>query len=115
MLYHSEIGFPAKFYKKWPEKMMINLYHSSHAVKAANNDRYGKISLPNMLEVNRSDIFELELDQRGQVIKFCIRKEYNSEYDLCLAISADFTIKTCWLNSRQDNHKTLDAGKYDRP
>lgn len=115
MLYHYTKGFP----------MTVNLpssipvIYSNHAVQAAQTDRYGHIRLDEVIETKYAKVVELETDDRtGAPIKVLIRMPYEGNLDVCVAISLQavkagkFLVKTLWLNSKDDQHKTLNSNAY---
>ncbi len=82
---------------------------------AQKTDRYGEFEYPKFIKVCPESVIEVETDSNGKIIKILVRLEYNDKFDLCLAIipiEKQARIKTGWLNSRSDNHRTLDITKY---
>lgn len=110
-LYHAELGLPL------PETSFklgtVGLNYSAHAKEAAQTDRYGYISLPATLDTNRSKLIEVEV-LGGRIVKLVYRTRYNKEYDLVLAIALGGRVKTVWLNSVNDLHKTLNSKVYSK-
>jgi len=49
----------------------------------------------------------------GAILKACYRVEYK-EYDFILVLSADKTIVTIYVNSKNDSHDTLNKNLYSR-
>lgn len=87
--------------------------YTIHAFDSAENDRYGVILLPATINLSKAVIFEIEIGKNDTIEKVCIRMSYNKDYDLCMAIIPDgLVVKTVWLNSVEDSHRTLDTGKY---
>lgn len=113
-LYHRDIGFPDRL--SLP-KHRLQLRYSTHARKAAQDDRYGPITnLPTSLPVLRSSIVEAEVDQQG-TSKLVVRVPYSEGLDLVLVIIPDGAgalVKTVWLNRSDDAHHTLRVGRYAR-
>lgn len=109
-LYHSSLpNFPVL---NIADKM-VKLNPTCHAIEAAYNDRYGIIDIPEKINLSKVKIFEIEVDDIGNLIKVCIRMKYNDDYDLCMPILIKgLKIKTVWLNSVNDRHNTLDRSKY---
>lgn len=113
MLYHKELGFPEKL--QFKSEYALHLKYTQHAKRASQSDRYGKIELPKYLIFNRHDIIEVETDDNKIIKKVVVRTKYNKKYDLCLAILLENNIvKTVWLNSVEDKHKTLNKSKYEK-
>jgi len=111
-LYHKFLGFPEN--TNLPNGF-INLKYSKHATFAAMTDRYGHINLPSDISIKESNIIEIEI-VKSNIIKYVYRTKYNKEYDLILVIMpGNNLVKTVWLNSVYDKHKTLNEAKYVRP
>lgn len=106
MLYHYKIGLP-----KLRLKGMLKLHYSAHAKRAACNDRYGYIQLPTCLNIGNELLIELEV-LNNAVAKLVFRVPYSNAYDLCIVVQPDGFVRTVWLNSIHDTHKTLNAQKY---
>lgn len=113
-LYHKNIGFPKTL--KIDEHYSLNLNLSFHAKEACFNDRYGRIIVKSCISFDRRDIIEIESFDNKTPTKFLIRIKYDNQTDISLAIQLDSnTIKTVWLNDKNDNHNTLNRNKYDKP
>lgn len=114
MLFHRDIFIPAGVKNCLPIGR-YNLLASNHAKQAATNDRYGSITIPEVITINVADIFEVEVIG-NRVTKFVVRTSYNAKHDICVVIVPvtpyEGRVKTVWLNSKSDNHKTLDKNKY---
>jgi len=112
-LFHKELGLPPEVDKL--EGRTFNLRYSRHAQTACVSDRYGIIKPPMLLPVRRDQIVEAELFN-GWVLKATVRIPYNAVYDLVLVIMperyGEAFVKTCWLNRKDDTHRTLDRSKY---
>src|ERR1044071_9736440 len=112
-LYHKEIGLPADapkaFIGTWRPK------YTRHAQLEAIKDRNGIIRPLRTLTVSLSEIIEVEIFQ-GQPIKAVVRVPYDKTNDIVLAICRPSdgvaTVKTQWLNNRNDTHKTLRREAY---
>lgn len=113
MLYHVELGFPASL--KIRDQYSFNLTYGTHAIRAAQTDRYGSMKLPERVVIPRNYIVEIETRDDVEVDKivFRIPYEYREDLDLCLVVipSTQF-VKTVWFNKDTDTHKTLDKEKY---
>lgn len=112
-LYHKEVFWPKGKFSALQGRT-LPLRYAMHALRAALNDRYGVIQLPKEFVFDEARAFEMELS--GQwVTKFAVRLPYNASHDLVLVVIPDgseFFVKTVWLNSNSDAHKTLDRSKY---
>lgn len=110
-LFHFEIGFPKGLNTRLGT---LKLYYTKHAFRAARNDRYGRILLPDTLNTDKAKAIEVELTGR-YVTKIVYRVGYNKNHDLVLVVGENNRVYTVWLNEKYDTHKTLDRTKYDRP
>lgn len=110
-LYHSSIHIPAQILEALPTGA-IKLNYSFHAIQSSKNDRYGNFSLPTSIEISNKDIVEVEVFN-NKPVKMVVRKSFTSSHDLVLVVLPESGfVKTTWLNSRFDNHRTLDRSKY---
>lgn len=112
MLYHYSIGFPdvERF------RGIMKLEYSYHALNASNDDKYGMITLPNILDLldTSTRLIEMEVTN-GIMCKGVYRVKYDKRYDLVLIVLRNGRVKTLWLNSVSDKHVTLDCSKYCTP
>jgi hypothetical protein len=112
-LYHFKLGLPADARTRFG---MLNLSYTGHAIFAAANDLFGAISLPIRLDTRTAEVIEVETGPLGVTVKVVYRISHCSKYDLCLAvIPQSGVVKTVWLNSKTDTHKTLQEWRYSRP
>lgn len=105
-LYHYKLGLPQV---KLPET--VPLKYGSHAKSALNSDRYGLIKAPNALTLNACKVIEMEL-LNGRITKLVVRTKHCAKFDLVLVVNPDGFVRTVWLNSVADTHKSLDRSKY---
>jgi len=63
------------------------------------------------LKLDYNDIFEYYADDTG-IKKVVFKIDYKGLFDLCLVISGSKKIITIYINSKNDNHDTLDRGLY---
>lgn len=110
-LYHFELGFPKGLKTKFG---VVPVTYTRHAKQASMNDRYGRIDLPKTINTSKAKAIEVEI-KKGAVTKIVYRTKYNTECDLIMVMSRDCSIRTVWLNKREDKHTTLDESKYVRP
>jgi antitoxin component of MazEF toxin-antitoxin module len=111
MLFHRDVGFPKNV------QMMtgvLNLRYSQHALRAAREDRYGIMELPETLDVTNGKPVEIEVED-GRVVKSVYRASYDDEIDMVIVVQPDGFVKTVWFNMKTDKHKTLDRSKYTKP
>lgn len=89
------------------------LTYSNHALKAANNDRYGNVKLPQSIGLANGYIFEVETQDKT-IAKLAIRYPLKGGLDITFVLLYNSGIvKTVWLNKRSDVHKTLKRSKYE--
>lgn len=110
--YHKDLGLPKNIKTNWG---IMRLVYTPHALRAAENDRYGQITLPEIFDTSKAEVIEIEVDQDGCVAKILYRVSHCNMYDLCIAL-VPYTrrVKTVWLNCRYDKHHSLDESKYRR-
>jgi hypothetical protein len=114
--YHKEIGF-----KHVKELMEATSKLNSEGVwkftnhgleKALNRVNSAKIwrFLP-QIQLSFADIFEYYAEE-SNILKVCYRVAFTALQDLCLVVTPDKTIITCYLNDKGDNHKGLNKKLY---
>lgn len=111
--YHQEIGFPA-----WAEARLQNLLdgfdvlrYSTHAKYETIRDRYHIVPVIKKSDLRVEDVFEIEVEGNC-IVKAVFRISGKGGYDNCYAVTGDGIVKTCWTNTKEDSHKTLDKGAY---
>jgi hypothetical protein len=111
-LYHSDIRLPEGF--RLPVQT-VALDWTRHARQAAINDRYGTIPFWDTLDLGETEVIEVGLTGR-KVEKVVLRTRLDNHYDVIYVLipngSRPWTVKTVWLNSRRDLHRTLDRSRY---
>lgn len=111
MLYHTDIYLPVGLNDYLGNYRLV---YTRHAQLECIKDRYKVIIPPKEVTITMSNIIEVEKEGE-EVKKILIRVKYDNDFDLMLAIIPTGiigTVKTVWLNSVKDNHKTLDRSKY---
>jgi hypothetical protein len=112
-LYHYQLGIPREFRTDFGQ---LFLDYSFHARKAAKTDRYGEISLPEVLDTSAAMVIEVEGGLYDEETKVVYRLPHDDEFDLVMAVIPQRAfVKTVWLNRKSDGHGTLDESKYCRP
>jgi hypothetical protein len=109
-LFHYQVGLP---YQPALGNYMY-LRYSRHACNAAKDDRYGSISLPDVIVPDKYLLIEMEV-RNGQLCKVVLRGTYcaRRQLDIVLVINpTTCNVITCWLNKSSDAHSTLQRGKY---
>lgn len=111
-LYHFEIGLP----KNLTFKPVIGLIPSGHADKARFDDPRGVIILPKHFLPGVANVIEVETDAFGNLVKILARQKHDSRNDVVYAfLVGSKVIKTAWLQTSTDLHRTLDRSHYDIP
>jgi hypothetical protein len=110
--FHKDVFLPERLANLAAQ--FYNLKYTKHARQACLSDRYGVITPPFHVDLKPNQIIEAYLC--GKTIeKITVRVDYNSDFDLVMVLiplQGKATVKTCWLNSRNDTHKTLDASVF---
>lgn len=117
-LYHKEIYWHSCFDNQAHNFLMGELALSRHLKDAIYNDvrankRFSKGTILKSRKRLSNEIykpFEV-LVENGVVVKAVYRINHNKHNDICLVVR-DGLIITAWLNSKCDEHKTLDKNKY---
>lgn len=113
MLYHAEVYLPDNIKSMLPHGPK-SVVHTQHAKDAARHDRYGYVSLPDVIDFDSLNIFEVEICGKT-LCKVVGRKSLDNLHDICYVIGIDgrrHFIKTVWLNLKTDKHRTLNRSKY---
>lgn len=110
-LYHVEVGFPA-WYRQPTGTIRPNYGH--HSRFEAQVDRYGKVQLPETLDLSACKVIEIGVEN-GRVAKTLFRTRLDERRDICIVITDTGFVKTVWVNLRTDRHKTLDRSRYTVP
>lgn len=93
---------------------MVELSYSKHALRAANDDRYGQIPLTPVLNLAHCQTIEVGTEGR-RVRKVVVRTELDDDNDVVFVLipgPAKWFVKTVWINRKTDSHKTLDRSRY---
>lgn len=109
MKYHKDIYLPEIARNL---EFVCLLDYTPHALREAQNDRYGAIKLPKVFDTRQAEMIDVTLD--GETITRALyRMDYDEGRDLCLVIEPN-TRKgiTVWLNEKTDTHATLDKTRY---
>lgn len=109
-LYHTELGLPAGFIKPTGK---VQLRWTSHARQAAQSDRYGDIPMRDSMTLDWYDVVEVGM-RNGQTSKIVFRGGMDKDNDIVIVLIPGkvWTVKTAWINRKNDAHKTLDRSKY---
>lgn len=112
MLFHKDIRLP----KNWRlPNVQVDLAWTQHAYRAAADDRYGLIEPYPVLDLSYCETIEVELDG-CKVLKLVLRAQWDDDHDVVYVVipngSKPWTVKTVWMNERNDTHRTLDRSRY---
>lgn len=50
--------------------------------------------------------------RNGRVFKYAVRLPLDADKDITVVVGANNVVRTAWINSRKDQHRTLDISKY---
>lgn len=107
--FHRDVYMPA--YIKLPS-LNVKLNYSHHAKKESVSDRYGKLNLPEAINLAAFDVIEATVEN-GEVVKLLLRGTYDNLKDMCLVIIPQkMFVKTVWFNLKSDKHRTLNKSRY---
>jgi len=111
-LYHADIRLPEGFVSPTAR---VRLRWTEHANRARRDDRYGEIPSFTSLPLANFKVIEIGVENR-RVVKMLVRGHYTKNLDICFVLipGAVWTVKTVWMNERNDTHRTLDRSKYMR-
>ena len=131
MLYHIEIYMPSVI-KAGAAKLMSKAYRArfSRHLKdwlSGNNDesslrRYKHRCTESdiraaLLRISRvkPEPFEVEIDNDGNVIKYAVRQPLDNDNDITVVVDVRGVVRTAWVNSNEDIHRTLNPANYASP
>ena len=109
-LYHVELGFPSDVVLM---SGILDLTYSKHAIRASYDDRYGMMTLPDVLDIKFAKIIEIEVEN-SKVVKSVYRSKYDKVLDIIIVVNYDGLVRTVWFNKSSDRHQTLDVSKYTK-
>jgi len=109
-LYHVELGLPPGFALPGDR---VNLRWTNHAEHARTSDRYGVIPKVSTLPLSVFSVIEVGMEGR-RVAKVVVRGSLNKTQDAIFVLipGSEWTVKTVWINEKNDQHKTLDRSRY---
>ena len=117
--YHKKIYFPKEDLKELENlNNILNNKRFSYSKHCLENLKYRALDMENLLkyisdiELKSDWIFEYYKSQYG-IEKACYRLPY-SLYDVILVISNNKNIITIYINSKEDNHNTLNSRLYQK-
>lgn len=112
-LFHKDVFAPVRLFQS-PGR--VSLRYSTHALKAAVEDRYGDLTsyLPDYIDFDTAEIVEVEVCN-GRIVKRVVRVAVTADLALVLAVQSDGLVRTVWANLHSDTHATLHKGKFVKP
>ena len=119
-LYHKDVFMTKEMIAQCPQLYSGKLEETKHFIKRCNGltekyvfsqERFEEIIQE--IRNTKPDPFEVETDKSGKVVKCCIRMPFDDYRDICIVFREN-VIVTCWFNSINDNHLTLDTSKYNK-
>lgn len=114
-LYHKDIGFPSNLTLPKTFNNVTRVRYSQHAKDEASHDRYGDITLPNIIDFRKGETIEIGVRDK-EITKIVIRFPHDKEKDIVMVVNpSDGFVRTVWFNMKNDTHNTLDKSKYARP
>lgn len=123
-LYHREIGIPADAARAWVAPEFLQMVYSEHALRASEDDRYGRVPLYREMAFAPEELVEVEY-RDGKPVKAVFRTPLEdiagkcSPFDLVIVMlppeGGKVFVKTVWYNLRTDAHRTLRRYLYQQP
>lgn len=119
MLYHKDVYWESYFDEKalslvndrYSEHLLECLLFAPNKQHAINTHTLNRI-IDNIKNKNiRYNIYEVETDKFGNVVKAVFRTSYNDKMDISIVFSCRCVV-TAWLNDKRDTHNTLDNSRY---
>lgn len=93
----------------------VRLLWTKHADHARTNDRYGDIPKVESIPLQSFQPIEVGVEN-GRVVKIVCRGHWTTTLDVVFVLipttRSSMTVKTVWVNERNDTHKTLDRSRY---
>jgi len=116
--FHKKVYFPEedrKLLRSFSER--LNELDWKYTAHTLDNLSWRTINLEEVLlyirdlKFNSEDVFEY-YKENGKVFKSCYRINYKDALDIILIISNEKLLVTVYLNSKSDNHDTLNRQLY---
>lgn len=125
MLFHKDVFLKQTHYKKCHSMLMHRKYcYGEHANQALLDDGITNEDFENVLyDIQTRQLrYELiEVEENNYIEKFVIRVQFNDDEDMCIVFGNCYDkenkepylfIRTIFMNSHTDQHKSLDRSKY---
>lgn len=107
-VYHKDVGgIPANVPLPRPG---LALRYSQHSMERVRGKQLG-VSLPARLP-SSFEVVEAVVIADDYPLQWTVRCWASSQDDLVLVVRPDGTVKTAWLNAREDTHRTLRVERY---
>lgn len=112
-LYHKDIRLPANF--RGLPAASVDLKWTRHATEARSNDRYGYVPAWERINLREAEVIEVDISS-GILVHLLLRMPYDGRKDILMAVKPiarrPWVVKTVWLNTVKDKHKTLNKSRY---
>lgn len=106
-VYHVDVYMPEDIEEPEAGHALRYTVHAEHEAKKDHVEQRLPLFLPafTLIEVTTF---------AGQVVNWVVRTPVTEHKDLVLVILRDYTVKTVWVNRKDDNHATLRTERYAR-
>lgn len=126
-LYHIDVYMPlnilqgAKELEKRAARARLSIHTKEWLLGTASDDglrlykhRYTKKNLQDaLLHIARTLPAPFEVGVvNGRIFKYAVRQPLDEDNDITVVVGANGVVRTAWINSKDDQHWTLDVSKY---
>ena len=110
-LYHFTLGFPKGLRTKFG---VIAITYTHTAQLAAEDGKYGRMTLPSTINTSKARCIEAEVKDRV-VTKLVYIVKYNHTLNMTLVISRDLSVRAVRFSERSDKLKISNKDRYTIP
>ena len=118
--YHKEVYFEGGATERFMASLASNirvgqeqLTYSMHAKLETIKDRYQIIPVLRPSDLKAEDIIEYT-KENGAIVKALFRiSTLSLRFDFSYSVSVDGRVLTCWANTKDDRHRTLNKNLYE--
>jgi len=112
LTYNRQVFMPSEVSSMGSVEIRLN--PTAHALYAAQRDRYGAFQIPETIAFYGRDVVEVET-VAGKISKLVVRIALDEKQDAIYVFMVPCgTLKTVWLNMKEDKHKTLDERPFQK-
>lgn len=114
--FHKEVGFEEGAAARILAGIKLNpaIRYTRHAQPETIKDRYQIIPVVKLADLKAEDIFEYT-KEGNQIVKAAFRvKHLSPTLDFIYSVSLDGNVLTCWANTKEDSHRTLNRDIYQK-